>query len=203
MLRSFVLFPRLPVELQNIVWQITLSEPRAISGEDCFHAWWYGRLLRFLLPVALHVCHNSRSLAKKILRRTAICIPGLPGWRTLYINQACDFVRTTKWNVQINTKISDFIADPTLINRLVISGITGDKGGFEKGIMHYFDQFPGLEEVVLTDRGRLYLVQKRDLPNIECQNPSVSTPQLLLQVQGFFKDRGRDIRVSCCWFDRN
>jgi hypothetical protein len=40
----------------------------------------------------------------------------------------------------------------------MISGITGDKGGFEKGIMHYFNQFPGLKEVVLTDRGRLYLI---------------------------------------------
>jgi len=203
MLRSFVLFPRLPIELQDIVWQITLSDPRAISGEDCFHAWWHSRLVRFLSPVALHVCHNSRSLAKKILRRTAVCIPGLPGWRTLYINQACDFVRTTRWDVQINTKISGFIADPTLINRLVISGIIGDKDWFEKGMVHYFDQFPGLEEVVLTDRGRLYLIQQRELANIDCHNPSASTPQLVSQVQGFFKDKGGNVLVSCCWFDRN
>jgi 2EXR family len=202
MLRNFVLFPRLPVELQNIIWQITLSEPRAISGGDCFEEWWHGRLVRFLSPVALHVCHNSRSLAKKILRRTTIRIPFLPGWRVLYINQTCDFVGTAKWNVQMNTKISDFIADTKLINRLVVSGLAENKSGFEKDMMRYFDQFPGLEEVVLTDRGRLYLVQKRDLPNIDCQNPSKSTSQLVSQVQGFFKDKGENIRVSCCWFDR-
>jgi hypothetical protein len=68
--------------------------------------------------------------------------------------------------------------------------------------MDYFDQFSRLEEVALTDRGRLYLVQKRDLPDINCNNLSTSTPQLVLQVQAFLKDRGRNILVSCCWFDR-
>jgi hypothetical protein len=142
-------------------------------------------------------------LAKKILKRTTVRIPGLPGWRTLYINETCDSVRVRKLDIQINTKISNFIADPVLINRLVVSEITGDKGGFEKDTMRYFDQFPRLEEVVLTDRGRLYLVQKRDLPNINCYNSSTNTPPFVLKVKEFFENRGRNIVVSCCLFDRN
>jgi hypothetical protein len=68
---SFTLFVKLPIELQNIIWQITLSVPRAISGEDCFREWWFGRIKYFLTPVALQVSHNSRSLAKKALTRTS------------------------------------------------------------------------------------------------------------------------------------
>src|SRR5436190_23954919 len=36
MLCTFTLFPNLPMELQNLIWQMTLSEPRAISGENSF-----------------------------------------------------------------------------------------------------------------------------------------------------------------------
>jgi hypothetical protein len=69
--------------------------------------------------------------------------------------------------------------------------------------MYYFDQFPGLEEIVLTDRDRLYLVQKQDLPNINCCNLSISMPRLVLQIQELFKDRGKLVLVSSYWFNRN
>jgi hypothetical protein len=203
MLRIFVLFLQLPVELQNIIWQITLSDSRAIGGEECFQEWWHRRLVRFLLPVALYVCHDSRSLAKRILRRTTICIPGLPGWKTFYINQTCDFLRVTKWNIQMNIQVSRFIADPSLINRLVISGVDADTAWFEKDTMHYFDQFSDLEEVVLTDQGRLYQIQKRDLAAVDCYISSIRMSELVQRVQKFFEDEGKNVAVSGYWFNRN
>jgi hypothetical protein len=51
-------------------------------------------------------------------------------------------------------------------------------------MIYYFDQFPGLEKVILTNREYFYFVQKQDLLNIDCQN--------LLQVyyHSFYKSRG-------------
>jgi hypothetical protein len=144
----------------------------------------------FLSPVALHVCHISRSLAKSVLRRTYIRIPGLPGRRILYINQTCDFFSITKMDVNMNVQISDFITDPTFVSRLAISGI--DNMWLKKGMMHYFDQFSALKEVVLTKRG--YTDDGSQSGNIS---------QLVQQIQEFFKDRERNVRVSSgsfeCW----
>jgi hypothetical protein len=153
MLHRFVLFPKLPIELQYLIWEITLSNRRIISRENCFREWWYGRIVPFLSPVALHVCHSSRSLAKSVPRCTSIRILGLPGWGILYINQACDFFSIAKIDVNMNVQISDFIADPTLVNRVAITGIALDNMWLKKDMMHYFNQFSALKEVVLTNRG--------------------------------------------------
>jgi hypothetical protein len=139
MLHSFVLFPKLSIELQYLIWEITLSNRRIISRENCFREWWYVSILPLLSPVALHVCNSSRSLAKSVLRCTSIRIPGLPGWRMLYINQACDFFSITKMDVSMNVQISDFIADPILVNQVAITGIALDYMWLKKDMMHYFD----------------------------------------------------------------
>jgi hypothetical protein len=146
MLRSFVLFTKLPIEIQNLIWEFTLSDPRAISRENCFREWWYGRITTFLSPVALHVCHSSRSLAKSVLRCTSVYIPGLPGKRLFYINQDCDFLYLTKQEIQLEMGMSTFITDPTLIRRVVISGIL--LKDLDKDMKHYFDQFSGLGVII-------------------------------------------------------
>jgi hypothetical protein len=86
---------------------------------------------------------------KTILKYTSIHIPGLPGWRPLYINQACDIFILTKRDLQMNMKISDFIADPTLVSRVMITGIASG----EVDMMYDFSQFSGLEEAAIADRG--------------------------------------------------
>ena len=106
-----------------MIWEFTLSEPRLISGETCFREWWYGRIVRFLSPVALHVCYRSRSSVKRLLKRTSTQIPGVSGRKTLYLNQACGFFTVTKLDMQMNLRISRIVADPALVNRVVISGI--------------------------------------------------------------------------------
>jgi hypothetical protein len=151
MLHTFTFFPKLPMELQNLIWQMTLSEPRVISRENCFREWWYGKLVSFLSPVALHVCHSSRSLARGVLRSTSIHIPGLPGWRPFYINQACDFFTITKSDVQLNVVISDFIADPAVVRRVLILGVLSSELCLEKDIRSYLDQFSRLEEVAIAE----------------------------------------------------
>ena len=161
LLHKFALFPQLPFELQDMIWKISLLEPRSISGEDCFREWWYGKIIRFLLPVALHVCYRSRSMAKKVLKCTAIQIPGVPGWRIFYLNQACDYFIVTRRDIQMNSKVSGIIANPTLINRAVISWGAPNEDS-PKHIIRYFNHhFPGLEEVVLTNRARLYSIYRQ------------------------------------------
>jgi hypothetical protein len=59
----------------------------------------------------------------------------------LYINQACDFFILTKKDVEMNMKISDFIADITLVSRVMITGIALDEELLEKDMVHYFSQF--------------------------------------------------------------
>lgn len=107
-LRSFAHFTKLSIELQNLIWQITLSRTRAFNGDSCFQEWWYGRIVPFLSAVALHVCCSSRFLAKRVLRCTPIHIPGLRGWRTLHFNQACDYLNITKRDLQMNRQFRDY-----------------------------------------------------------------------------------------------
>jgi hypothetical protein len=197
--RTFTLFPKLPFELQDMIWEFTLSEPRLINGETCFREWWYGRIIRFLSPVALHVCHRSRSLAKRLLKCTSIQIPGVPGRKTLYLNQACDFFAVTKLDMQMNMKISRIVADPALVNRVVISGIGPNEAS--PNMIHYFDHLSGLQEVILTDRARLYLIYKRTFPGRKYCKASPGTSELVRRVQQFFLQENRQVMVSGCWFD--
>jgi hypothetical protein len=201
-LRRFSLFPQLPFELQDMIWKISLSEPRSISGEDCFREWWYGKIGRFLLPVALHVCHRSRSLAKSILKRTAIHIPGVSGWKILYLNQSCDYFTVTKRDIQMNLKISEVIANPALVNRVLISwGVRASIEASLKDMVHFFDNLSGLEEVVLTDRARLYSIYQRTFSRgNKCQS-SAEKLALVRHIQQFFRDANRLVDVSGCWFD--
>jgi hypothetical protein len=198
-LRGFVHFPKLPYELQDAIWNITLSEPRSISGEDCFREWWYGKIVRFLLPVALHVCHRSRSLGKSTLKCTTIQIPGVPGWRIFYLNQAYDYFTVTNRDIQINRNISSIIDNPTLINRVVISGVS-NKASL-KNMGHYFDDLSGLNEVVLTNRARFYLIYQRTFPRGRGCKASADRSELVRNVRQFFGDENRHVCVSGCWFD--
>ena len=57
-LDSFSLFPKLPIEIRQIIWRLTLR-PRVVEVlheyfDDCFHS-------RAKLPIALVVCQDSRN----------------------------------------------------------------------------------------------------------------------------------------------
>jgi hypothetical protein len=178
---SFAPFNNLPSELQDIIWEYTLFDSRIISAEHCFHEWWHHRMVPLLMPAALRVCHSSRSLAKSILKRTLISVPGIPGWRIIYINQASDLFCVTKKDVQKNVDMSTFIQNLALVNRVLISNITRDTSWFSKRIIRYFDQFSNLREVILTDRGR-YVLES-------CRYKASS------KLQHFFEDRNRNVLV--------
>lgn len=201
-LRRFTLFPQLPFELQDMIWEITLSEPRLISGESCFREWWFRRIVRFLSPVALHVCCRSRSLAKRLLTCTSVQIPGVSGWKTLYLNQASDFFAVTKLDVQMNLKISRVFADPTVVNRVVVSGVALNDLS-PSSMVHYFDHLSGLQEVVLTDRALVYSIFKRAFLGHEDRDASLGKSELVRHVQQVFWDENRQVKVSGVWFNRD
>jgi hypothetical protein len=135
------------------------------------------------------------------LKRTSIQIPGVPGRKTLYFNQACDFFAVTKLDMQMNRKISRIVADPALVNRVVISGIGPNEAS--PNMVHYFDHLSGLQEVILTDRALLYLIYKRTFPGRKYCKASPGTSELVRRVQQIFLDENRQVMVSGCWFDRD
>lgn len=151
MLYTFPLFYQLPIELQNLIWQITLLELCTISLENCFCKWWHSRIVSFLSLVALHVCYSSCALANSVLKHTSIHIPSIHRQRQLYVNQACDFFIITKRDVEMKTKILDFIIDPIIISQVIITRIALDELLLKEDIVQYFSQFSRLEEVATTD----------------------------------------------------
>jgi hypothetical protein len=58
--------------------------------------------------------------------------------------------------MQINWNISSIIDNPTLINRVVISRVLNK--ALLKNIGYYFNYLSRLNEVVLTNRARFYLI---------------------------------------------
>ena len=140
-----------------MIWTFTISNPRAISGENCFREWWNGNIVAFLVPVALHVCRYSRFVASRALHRSSLQIPSVPGWRTIYINQSCDIFIITEREIQNITK---FIADPVLITRVVIA-----RGPITNYTERHdcFRQLSGLREVVLIEEADLNLIQQQEL----------------------------------------
>ena len=134
--------------------------------------------------MVLHVCHRSYSLTKRLLKRIYIQIPGVPGRKTLYLNQACDFFAITKLDMQINLKISRFVADPTLINRVVISGIVLNEASLN--MIYYCDHLPRLQELVLTDRALHYLIYKRTFSGRKYCKVSPGTSELVRSYYGSY-----------------
>ena len=99
----------------------------------------------------------------------------------------------------MNLKISRFVADPALVNRVVISGIALNEAS--PNIMYYCDHLSGLQELVLMDRALLYLIYKRTFPGRKYCKVSPGTLELVHRVQHFFLDENRQVRVSGYWFD--
>ena len=160
MISSFDSFTKLPVDLQHIIWTFTISNPRAISGENCFREWWNGTIVAFLVPAALHVCRYSRFVASRALRRSSLQIPCVPGWRTIYVNQSCDIFIITEREIM---NIAKFIADPVLITRVVISKGHTAHNTARHDTNHCFRQLSGLREVIVMDEGELYLIKQQEL----------------------------------------
>lgn len=137
---GFAVFTHLLVELQNLIWTFTISDPCVISGENCFREWWHGAVTPFLVLVALHVCRHSRLIASCALKRSFIKIPCVPKWSIIYVNQACDYFIITGRQIQSNVVLSNLIADPSLITRVVISrDVARNKALLAHDINCYFD----------------------------------------------------------------
>jgi len=101
--------------------------------------------------------------------------------------------------MQINRNISSIIGNPTLINRVVISGVSNEAS--LKNMGHYFGHLSGLNEVVLTNRARFYLIYQRSFPRGRGCKASADRSELVRHVQQFFGGENRHISVSGCWFD--
>lgn len=181
----FTTFPLLPPELQDLIWRFTLLHPRIISGENCFHAWWHHSIGAFLLPAALQVCRRSRSLAKGLLKRTLISVPGISMWRVIYISQDSDFIYITKRDVRLEFDISTFIQNPAVVYRVLVFNATRDTEWCSKKLVRFFDQFLSLKEVYFTNR---------------CEHSGeFCIYEPIPKLQRLFKDVNRDILVAGMW----
>jgi hypothetical protein len=103
--------------------------------------------------------------------------------------------------MQMNMKISRIIADPTLVNRVVISGIGLNEAS--PNMIYYVDHLSRLQEVILTDRALLYLIYKRMFPGRKHCKVSPGTSELVRRVRQFFLDENRQVIISGYWFDRD
>lgn len=195
LISSFVFFTKLPVELQSLIWTFTISNPRAISGESCFREWWHGAVTPFLVPVALHVCRHSRLIASCALKRSFIKIPCVPKWSIIYVNQACDYFIITGRQIQDYAVLSNFIADPSLITRVVISeDVARNKALLAHDINRCFDQLRSLREVILIDEARLYLVQQQRLLSHSGFGMPRDRSNIGLEFQFYFENRDIEIK---------
>ena len=86
--------------------------------------------------------------------------------------------------MQINLKISRFVADPTLINRVVISGIVLNEASLN--MIYYCDHLPRLQELVLTDRALHYLIYKRTFSGRKYCKVSPGTSELVRSYYGSY-----------------
>lgn len=192
---SFVFFTKLPVELQRLIWTFSISNPREISGESCFREWWHRDITSFLVPVALHVCRHSRSIASCALKRSFIKIPSVPKWSIIYVNQACDFFIITDRDIQNNVVLSKFIADPNLITRIIISkDVAGNKMLSAHGINRCFGQLHSLQEVILMDEAHLYLAQHQRLLFHSGFGMPRDRSNIGLEFQLYFENRDIEIK---------
>ncbi len=156
MCSSFDLFTKLPFELQHMIWIFTISKPRMISGYTCFREWWKGNIVAFLVPAALHVCGFSRFVASSALKRSSLQIPGVPGWRTIYVNQSCDSFVITEREIQ---NISNFIADPAIITRLAVTRSVTANNSSRRDC---FRQLSGLRQLIVIGEAELYLTEQQE-----------------------------------------
>lgn len=156
MCSSFNSFTKLPFELQHMIWTFTISYPRMISGHTCFREWWNGNIVAFLVPAALHVCRFSRFVASSALKRSSLQIPGIPGWRTIYINRSWDSFILTERELQ---NISSFIADPALIARLAFTKNVKPNNTARNDS---FRQLTGLRQIIMIGEEEVYWAEQRD-----------------------------------------
>jgi hypothetical protein len=98
--------------------------------------------------------------------------------------------------MQINMKISRIVADPALVNRVVISGIRVNETS--PNIIHYCNHLLGLQELIFKDRALLYLIYKRTFPGRKYCKVSPGISELVRRVQQLFLEENRQVIVSGC-----
>jgi len=102
----------------------------------------------------------------------------------------------------MNLKVLGVIANLTLVNRVVISwGMPNED--FPKNMIHHFNYLSRLEEVVLTDRSRLYLIHRRTFLRGNGCEVSANKLALVYHIQQLFCDENRHVNVPGCWFNRD
>lgn len=87
--------------------------------------------------------------------------------------------------MQLQFDISTLIHNPAVVNRILISNITTGTDWCSKEMIHFFDQFSSLKEVIFTNRQHCSreICIYEPIPKLQC----------------LFEDRGRDILVVGLW----
>ncbi|KAH8650360.1 hypothetical protein BGZ60DRAFT_421838 [Tricladium varicosporioides] len=153
---NFSCFRQLSLELQNLIWEETFSQPRIYDGstlrilnpQD-------GTIYSYLTPYALYVCRDSRAIAQSCLVRTFL----LRAWpegsgRIIYFNPNRDIC------VHRFTDLSwrrDFVPGQCLFNHVEIQvNVSPDTlaSTVDYGLRstRFSERFPNLKRLLVRDR---------------------------------------------------
>ncbi|KAH8650396.1 hypothetical protein BGZ60DRAFT_437151 [Tricladium varicosporioides] len=155
-LKNFSCFQQLPLELQNLVWEETFSQPRVFDDStlEILHPQ-DGTIYSYLTPYALYVCRDSRAVAQTRLLRTFL----FRGWpqglgRMIYFNPNHDICVYRFTDLSWRT---DFIPGQCLFNHIEIrANVSPDVLTSAKGYglrsTRFSQRFPNLKRLLVRDR---------------------------------------------------
>jgi hypothetical protein len=157
----FHLFPRLPLEIQDKIWEESL-EARVIPTDITIYGCTNDEIDTRLIPLAFQICGRSRAIGLAMYERTVIRSFDKPcwgfecgewdrhhskRWRTFYVDPDRDvFAIPLSQCVVLNTK-KNICKNPELMKRIAVGATMLD---IESGLIStdYFHQFPQLKVVV-------------------------------------------------------
>lgn len=152
----FPSFPRLAIELQNLIWEATFSQPRVFDDSTL-------RLLNpqngvmysYLTPYALYICRDSRDFAQSHLCRTFLFRAWPRGSRrAIYFNPKCD---ACVYRFTDLSWASDFIPGLCSFSHVeILANVSPDALSSAKDYglrsTNFFERFSNLKRLFVRDR---------------------------------------------------
>jgi len=155
-LESFPSFPRLTIELQNLIWEASFSQPRVFDdGTLRLLNPQNGVMYSYLTPYALYICRDSRNFAQSRLCRTFLFREWPRGSRrAIYFNPKCDVCvyRFTdlSWRSDFIPGLCSFSHVEIVAN--VSPNALSNTKDYGLRSTNFFERFPNLKRLLVRER---------------------------------------------------